>query len=1306
MSRPLYKRLTVVAIVAAGLLLAVDAATNFGRPQEGEDRARQAFTRLLDDLDETTRQAADAIELSGDREATRAHAFRVFERLARQHRPRAGGEWTWLLFDADGEAVAWAGRGLAHEVEPEALPNSGLLPTAGYTAVTLLKIEPIDSSRRPWRVGVGVGLPVDRLPGEARTTGAVSWSVLPEGGNDGGAAQPLEFGELRIVLGEPGREAPAQRTVVGSVGLLLLLVTLLIAAAAAVLIRRSGVAIVLLLAAGAATVLLARLPGELLVPLAIGMFLLYKRVPAPHTWTVGPLSLVSTVCLLAATVVLVGWLQHRLGPVDLAADLGGGPLLIVLRIGLLLFVLGLLHAVPRGLNGGGRFPFGAGAALGILLAAAVAHRYEVIGPLLAAVGSYIAVRWSATTAWERGHFGALASAFLLSALIGSLVWEMAHHRAIEATLRTTVERELQPPAPDELTQLREETAGYLADLPLESLATGDPTSLESGDLAYAVWRRSPLAKEGILSALSVGPVDQPLSTFGYGLPAAAVGRPQGRESIREIPGWSHSDLRGLGRLTLGGGPWAEIRFHLRPRPGFRSGKSLGEDFGRALLGGDDRQLLLNDLDLPPGVRYGIYDEDGRVLLEPWKGAVAITAGAPPARIRSPERSMETFSAVDSYGWRVLMQPIPSPLEALERIATHALSPLFSAGLFGVLILIHAWFQPYWRRRVQGAWRSFPRRLVAAYTTLLLVPVVLINVFVLGVFAGHLQRQEAANGEAALDSAQRVLGDYLAALDPGFGLETAFGDDLLLWLSQVVHHEVNLYWSGRLYTSSKPELFAAGLLPQRIPGAVQARLAIAGAEFAEQTSRAGNTKYREFFAPLRVPGVASNDSRLVLSVPLIAQESAAAEEMRAIRRRVILVAGGIALLLAWLGRRVASGFARPLLQIVEGTQEIAAGAPGIEVTAQDSEFVTLVEAINEMATRIARARSNLVREKEVVEKMLENITSGIVSVDGEGKVLLANRRAREMLDLDIGEALLAKVETRGDFGPVASFLRDADESVVENTVRLSCEGQDDREWSLIWLPLPGPGEPVALMVLEDVSEVLRGQRLQAWAEMARIIAHEVKNPLTPIRLSTEHLRAVHSAGGDDLDAAIERCTANILEQVDELQEIASEFSVYSHIPRMQVELADLAEAVEGVAEGYSAGGVDLSFHKSEGPWWAEFDRKLLRRVIRNLLENAIRAVSGGGGVDVSVTGDGDWLEVTVADEGEGVDPQLLPRIFEPYFSTADTGTGLGLPIARRIVEEHGGSIAARLRDSGGLAVTVRLPRARSNPGNNGVQANKA
>ena len=569
-----------------------------------------------------------------------------------------------------------------------------------------------------------------------------------------------------------------------------------------------------------------------------------------------------------------------------------------------------------------------------------------------------------------------------------------------------------------------------------------------------------------------------------------------------------------------------------------------------------------------------------------------------------------------------------------------------------------------------------------------------NVVVVRLLEDRLQEEQQADGRAALASAQQVLGEYILSLQPGFGIDAALDDELLIWLSSVVHHEVNLYWRSNVYASSKPELFTAGFLPKRIPGEMFSRLTLLGHEVSSRVNRAGEVEYLELYAPLTVPGVPLGQSRLFLSIPLLAQQEETEAEIGAMRRAAVLGTSILLLVVAALGSRLARGFTNPLMEIVEGTQRIAGGETSLRLQPTELELATLVEAIDRMAGRIAEGRRQILREKHVVEMVVENITAGVVSLDRERRVLTANRVALELLACEVGQPIEATLEADARLQPIAAWLDRAGDRLSQETAQLEDRDSDERrEWSLVWAPLPGPGEPSALLVVEDVTEVLRGQRLQAWAEMARMIAHEIKNPLTPIRLSAEHLREVYATDPEGLEGVFESCTANILKQVGELQEIASEFSTYSRIPKMNATRGDLIAVVREIVEAYRTApprGVEISFATPCEEVIAEFDSRLVSRALRNLIENALNATPAEGRVAVGIEVADGQARITVTDNGPGVEPEMLSRIFEPYFSTNDSGTGLGLPIARRIAEEHHGGITAHNRSQGGLQVTLTLP----------------
>jgi nitrogen fixation/metabolism regulation signal transduction histidine kinase len=220
------------------------------------------------------------------------------------------------------------------------------------------------------------------------------------------------------------------------------------------------------------------------------------------------------------------------------------------------------------------------------------------------------------------------------------------------------------------------------------------------------------------------------------------------------------------------------------------------------------------------------------------------------------------------------------------------------------------------------------------------------------------------------------------------------------------------------------------------------------------------------------------------------------------------------------------------------------------------------------------------------------------------------------------------------------------------------------------------------------------RLEAWAEMARQVAHDIKNPLTPIQLNAEHLRRVHADRGRPLGPVVDDCIANVLLQVRLLRQLAAEFSSFASSPQARPEPTALAPLLDELLQPYVlalAGRIAIDAETPADLPAARVDRVLLSRALTNVVENALHAMPGRGRLRVRARIEApDVIELTVADTGVGMDAAALARIFEPYFSTKATGTGLGLTIARRNVELNGGTIAVASTPGQGTMVTLRLP----------------
>jgi signal transduction histidine kinase len=1325
--------------VVVGLALAVAvAALAFGwwgerqagsSPRQWSLELKEAYALLWEDLRSESATAARALGRPPETLAERLDAFRRLNELQEGHGP--GGRRALLLLDPDGTPVAWAGEGLLHEPSGDLVPRGGMHYQAGFSAVTLLAVTPLDEARRPWRIVAGASFSNQTLPFPSFSR-PLHWSLvdLPEQASPGAIMVRLAGAPTLVVEPMPGAEPRpplwAFPLAWGAIAFALLALAVMRGVGLALSTdgppthreRRAWVTALTLggvLAAG----LSASLPLPMLIALVTGLAVAAagllgrgarfgERAVGAAVWGGG--------AVLALFAAAWGVQQWR-GPLDLAASILAAPEVLGLRLAFSAAAFGLLCLLGRRSPAASRaataatnatVPQGdrwAWASILLLLGGAAFADHPLVGlPLLAAGGATASLYVSRRRLGEGMTLAALA---VMAVLVAAGVWETAYRLRLLTHTGPELLSRLAAPSTAEVTALKRRLDAYFTGLDLRDLSPRSPAGLERQDLAFAIWRGSPLARPYALSAVVVEPRAGTASSFSFGMPLneeRQVDSSPGRLEEMSLPVWEEALVAGQAELGLAGRPWGTVRYWLVPRPGFQLGERQRlEEVETGLLKGGPAASPAADLAAP--ALYALYAEDGSATLSPWEEAPPLEPrlrnepGSPVRRAwtQIPSGPARVAVRAAARGWEAVYLPMQTPLSALERAASSALGVLLVLAFSAPFALLLAFPRAAFRDLLRRVVRSYSKRLMAIYTVLLFLPLLLLSFVLMRSMEERLERVQRVAGEAALASAQKFLGEFILTLPPGFDLGTALDDELLGWLSEVVHHEVNLYWGSNVYASSKHELFTAGLLPKRIPGEIYSRLVLSRYGLSSRTNRAGGTAYLELYAPLRIPGEPRGEERLFLSMPLLAQQEEAARNLAQMRRRGLLATAGLFILLVAVGARLARNFTRPLMQLVEGTRRIATGAPSLDLAPTELELAALVEAVDEMARRIAEGRERLVREKQVVETMVENITSGVVSLDRDRRVLMRNRVAAELLGAEVGESLQAVVERSGRLAPVADFLGGAGDEMARETVRLPNPADDaeggEREWTLVWVPLPGAGEPSALLVAEDATEVLRSQRLLAWAEMARIIAHEIKNPLTPIRLSAEHMREVYRNDPGHFDRVFERCTSNILTQVDELRSIASEFSAYSAIPRIDPRPGDLTAAMAELVEGYRAAppeGVSVDL-ETEGPIQTRFDAKLLGRAVRNLLENALRATSTSGGrVLVRVEQLNGSARIAVVDSGPGVRPDLLPRIFDPYFSTHDTGTGLGLPIARRIAEEHGGGIAARNRPEGGLEVVVTLP----------------
>jgi signal transduction histidine kinase len=544
-----------------------------------------------------------------------------------------------------------------------------------------------------------------------------------------------------------------------------------------------------------------------------------------------------------------------------------------------------------------------------------------------------------------------------------------------------------------------------------------------------------------------------------------------------------------------------------------------------------------------------------------------------------------------------LRPLPAPLREYRELLVPSLPPLdapdprreslphrllesFTAGtsaFLGLLVLGAIWAAG---RALSGRFRPSPTprtfrgRVTALFTLLVLVPFVAVTIFIRQSLAARLRHETILHAQTALGTAKTVLDDYLFAAGTSPGRRQLLDDDLLAWMSKSVGHDLSIYVDGRLYSTSRRELFASGLLPERIDGRSLSELLRAAGPFVVETRTVQGRRFDQVQATLAsIPGRLSLSGPAVLSIPLLPEQRESEEDIARLSASLTAFAFLVFGLSLLLGTRMAFRVSGPIGDLVKGTRAVAHGELPKIALPEDEELRRLVEAFLSMASTLERQREDLAR----------------------------------------------------------------------------------------------------------------GQRLQAWAEMARMIAHEIKNPLTPIRLSAEHLREVWRRGDSNRERVLEECVENILRQTEILRSIAAEFSDYARLPQPRLEPIDLRRLVEDAVRSFSA-AKGIRWEVDVPSATVHADGKLISRALTNLLANSREAMGASGGtIRIRALPNGDRWTIRVEDDGPGVAPEDEARLFEPYFSSKTGGSGLGLAIVRKIAQEHGGEARSERLLPRGFAV---------------------
>ncbi|MGA8627411.1 MAG: PAS domain-containing sensor histidine kinase [Pseudolabrys sp.] len=396
---------------------------------------------------------------------------------------------------------------------------------------------------------------------------------------------------------------------------------------------------------------------------------------------------------------------------------------------------------------------------------------------------------------------------------------------------------------------------------------------------------------------------------------------------------------------------------------------------------------------------------------------------------------------------------------------------------------------------------------------------------------------------------------------------------------------------------------------------------------------------------------------------------------------------------WIGFNFANRLVAPIRRLIGAANAVSTGNLYVRVPVRQAEgdLAHLGETFNRMIQELRTQRDDIVHARDVMdsrrrftEAVLSGASAGVIGVDSKGNVSILNRSAEKLIGRTESEALgqpLTEVlpELVGTMAAVQSGASPQDQITISRnnrernlSVRVTSEQSADSDRGYV-------------VTLDDITELVAAQRTSAWADVARRIAHEIKNPLTPIQLSAERLRRKYGKMINEDRGVFEQCTDTIVRQVDDIRRMVDEFSHFARMPKPVLAAENMADTVRQAVFLMRVGNseIDINADISEDPMPARFDRRLISQTLTNTIKNATEAIAavpseelGKGVIQVNAAREGDDIVIDIIDNGIGLPKENRNRLLEPYVTTREKGTGLGLAIVGRIVEEHGGTIELR------------------------------
>ncbi|HFC8508937.1 TPA: ATP-binding protein [Neisseria subflava] len=511
--------------------------------------------------------------------------------------------------------------------------------------------------------------------------------------------------------------------------------------------------------------------------------------------------------------------------------------------------------------------------------------------------------------------------------------------------------------------------------------------------------------------------------------------------------------------------------------------------------------------------------------------------------------------------------------------------------------------------------------------------------------------------------------------------------------------------------NQPELNKEGWEQLEQTGSVRSLENIGGVLYAQGWMLIGTHKNQDYALFFRQPipkDVAQDATLIEAARAKYAELSYTKKGLQTFFLSTLLVATLLAIFLALvMALYFARRFVAPVLSLAEGARAVAQGDfSQTRPVFRNDEFGRLTQLFNHMTEQLSIAKEaderNRLREeaaRHYLECVLESLTTGVITLDADGRLKTFNKAAEQILGVSLVSLWGSNWHQWHGKSPQQTLLADVFAAINETAdsdkpVQVEYAAPDDARILLGKATiLPEDNDNGVVMVIDDITVLMRAQKEAAWGEVAKRLAHEIRNPLTPIQLSAERLAWKLHDKLDEQDAQIlSRSTDTIVKQVAALKEMVEAFRNYARAPSLNLEKQDLNGLVSEVLVLYEAGACKFNARLNTDALPIVADTTAMRQVLHNLFKNAAEAAESDEAPQVNVeTGrEGGQVFLTVCNNGKSFSKEMLHNAFEPYVTDKPTGTGLGLPVVKKIIEEHGGRISLSNRNSGGACVKIALP----------------